>query len=118
MVAGIGLSVVYLPEKYQPSQGWFGLALSTVFLLGCTVRVGREFWRRPMFWVACAGVFAARGIGWAFVIRAYPAFRLIWFAFTAFVEFWVIGYFLGWCEIATDGFQRLRSLKSQTSKLE
>ena len=112
LVVGVLLSVIYVPEKYQPSVQSFGLIFSTFVLVFFTLRASRGFWRRPMFWAACVGVFAARMVVWTFVLRAIPAFRFIWFAFAAPIELLIIAHMLGWCEVATERFRRFPSPKA------
>ena len=59
--------------------GWIGLVVYTLGLFWVTIRQSREYWRRPGFWMAIAGLLAVHLLAFVVILRAYPRWRMIWF---------------------------------------
>jgi hypothetical protein len=81
-IAGVVLLVaiqIYfgLPEI---TDGWWGFAGFTGALFWIVVRESRPLWNRSRFWLTVAVFLAVHCAAFVAVLRAYPAWRPIWFA--------------------------------------
>jgi len=56
LVVGIGVSVVYVPEKYWISGRWVGLVFATLIIFGYVLASCKRFWRRSLLWLSVAAV--------------------------------------------------------------
>ena len=83
IAAAVLLSVktgIVVPER------WFGLFCWTCFLLWFVFQRHRRDLRYGRFWLALAAFLMVHVTAFAIVLRAYPAWRMIWFMFIFVVE--------------------------------
>ncbi len=91
-LAMAGLAVIVLiivVSNYtgiEPPERWVALAYWTLALLIAGVRVYREHWHRAELWLAMAGLLAIHLLGFVVILRSYPEWRAVWFAFTSLGE--------------------------------
>jgi apolipoprotein N-acyltransferase len=74
--------------------GWIGLVVYTAGLFWVTIRQSREYWRRPGFWLAIAGLLVVHLLAFVAILRAYPQWRMIWFIPVVIVEGGLFGAIL------------------------
>ena len=78
-----------------PSR-WLALAIYTVGLFWAIIRQSREYWRRPNFWLAIAGLLALHVLAFVAILQTYPEWRGIWFVPVVIVEGGLFGVILSW----------------------
>jgi apolipoprotein N-acyltransferase len=66
--------------------GWIGLMVYAAGLFWVTIRQSREYWQRPSFWLAIAGLLVVHLLAFVVILRAYPQWRMIWFMPVVIVE--------------------------------
>jgi apolipoprotein N-acyltransferase len=76
---GIALAVlvvfavaIVLSKGTTVSAEWLGLVVYTSGLFWVTIRQSREYWRRPSFWLAIAGLLVVHLLAFVAILRAYP----------------------------------------------
>jgi hypothetical protein len=69
-----------------PSDAWIFLAVFTGGLFWTTAKTSREYWSRPRFWLAMAGLLGVHLLVFIPVLRVYPEWRPIWFVPILIVE--------------------------------
>ena len=78
---------VSLGFTQRVSRAWIGLAFFTIGLFWFLVKAGRDYWRRPTYWMAVAGVLTVHLLAFVAILRNYPRWPLIWFVPTTLIEF-------------------------------
>jgi len=74
--------------------GWIGLVVYTSGLFWVTIRQSRDYWRRPGFWLALAGLLVVHLLAFVAILRTYPQWRMIWFIPVVIVEGGLFGAIL------------------------
>ena len=62
------------------SGGWVGLYGFTPFVFYMALRNLRRHWPRPRLWLAAAGLLVVHVAAFVAILRAYPPWRMIWYA--------------------------------------
>jgi len=76
------------------SGGWFGFVGYTGLLFWVTIRQTREHWQRLGYWLAIGGLLVVHSLAFVAILRAYPAWRMIWFMPVVVVEGGLFGAIL------------------------
>src|ERR1700674_2396197 len=98
---GIALAVlvvfavaIVLSKGTTVSAEWIGLVVYTSGLFWVTIRQSREYWRRPSFWLAIAGLLVVHLLAFVAILRAYHRWHMIWFIPVVIVEGGLFGAFV------------------------
>jgi len=78
--------VIVLIKGPKISGEWIGLGVYTSGLFWVIIRQSREYWRRPGFWLAIAGLLVVHLLVFLAILRAHPQWRMIWFMPIVIVE--------------------------------
>jgi hypothetical protein len=91
-LATIGLLVaISISTGIEIEGRWIGLAMFSCVLLWAMVRESRSMWMQPKFWMAVTGFLAIHLAVFVPILRSYPQWRVVWFAFITPPEAAVFG---------------------------
>ena len=99
--------IILTKGRVRPSGGWIGFAGCTALLFWLTIRQSRELWRRVGYWFTMVGLLVVHSLAFIAVLRAYPEWRMIWFAPVVIVEAGLFGAIL----YLLFGFENISSRK-------
>jgi hypothetical protein len=85
LVIGVAVVVSVKTGIVIPAR-WFGFLFWTGALLGFVFRQHKEDLRLGIFWLALMAVLAMHVTAFSVVLRAYQAWRMIWFMFIFTIE--------------------------------
>ena len=69
---------------------WVSLAAFTPLIFWSAVRVSKDYWRRPMYWLLLAGLLTLHILGFVILLQECPGWRAVWFIPAGLVEGWII----------------------------
>lgn len=93
----VALVLVYaarVPPERRVDFRWVGLVASTAVTFGYALRWCRRYWRLVRFWLAFVALLSAHSVIFTFVLLRVEEWRLMWFAFVGFAEFFAVCYVL------------------------